>query len=192
LEPVTDMAETLVVETNPVRSNSRSELKTIGYYRQILVAELPQHIFLPHPLRLVSFFVLGCLILGSFAAIALLPLAWPVKLLLGIVLGFCNGGLGFVAHEILHGSVVKNSKLQDFLGFFGPAYFIISILFKALSSLKLTPTQNLQLFKSWFPALCGGSAGGPWVPFSPVFSLWPFTVIKAAAKCFTPHLEFAF
>jgi fatty acid desaturase len=105
------------------------ELKTIGFYRQALVPHLSPQIFTTNPARLGWYAFCGLGALACFFAIVTLPLTWPVKLLLGLGLGFCNGTMAFVCHELYHGAIVKSQKVQDFLGFFGAVPFFVSPTF---------------------------------------------------------------
>jgi fatty acid desaturase len=64
-----------------------------------------------------------------FAALQISELPLLTKPLLGLVLGVCFGGLGFFAHELFHGSIVRNRRVQDILGFFCFMPFFISPTF---------------------------------------------------------------
>ncbi len=52
--------------------------------------------------------------------------AWYWKLAAGLVIGQFNAGMAFVAHEALHGSVVKSRFWQDMIGGIGFAPFLVS------------------------------------------------------------------
>ncbi|MDA8793821.1 fatty acid desaturase, partial [Bacteriovoracaceae bacterium] len=64
-------------------------------------------------------------------------------------------GMAFMAHEILHGSVVKSKKVQDWLGFLGFAPFMISPTFWKFwhNRLHHGKTQNLAIDPDCFPNL---------------------------------------
>lgn len=100
--------------------------RDLAFYRRELMPELGTEIFKPNPMRLVWYAasVIGA-VLFLIGIIHWAP-NWPLKLACGLGLGFCNGLLGFLAHEILHGSVVKNQRSQMVLGFFGLLAFLIS------------------------------------------------------------------
>ena len=105
---------------------AKTELRTIGFYRREIMPRLGAEVFEANPGRL-GFFAIGAFgSVSAFYAIVVLNPAWPIKLLLGVAIGLCNGILGFVTHELLHGSVVKNQKLQTFIGFFGLMPYLIS------------------------------------------------------------------
>lgn len=103
-----------------------SELKSLGDYSRELSAELPKELFKRKPYRVLW----GLLFYGGpiFIIYALLSFSfiWPVKLLLSLMMGFLTAGGAFLAHETLHGSVIKNRKLQDLIGGIGFAPFLIS------------------------------------------------------------------
>jgi fatty acid desaturase len=63
---------------------------------------------------------------GSIAAIVALRPVWWVSLLLGLVAGQSFAAMGFLAHEVLHGSVVASTRLQTFLGYLGFAPMLVS------------------------------------------------------------------
>jgi fatty acid desaturase len=127
-----------IIETGAVMSqqspvtgaeSSPKSLKTMGFYKQTISKNLAPDTFLPNPKRLIWYGACSIAAVASFLAIVKLELPWPVKLVLGLVIGFCNGTLGFLTHEILHGSVVKNQGMQNVLGFFGAIPFFISPTF---------------------------------------------------------------
>lgn len=72
-------------------------------------------------------------------------MAWYFKAALGLLIGYCNGAIAFLSHEISHGSVVKNKTLQDVLFFFGAITFLISPTFWRFWHNKLHHGQTQQL-----------------------------------------------
>lgn len=104
----------------------REEIRSIGFYRREILPRLGPEVFEANLGRLGFFAFATAGSIGAFCAIVFLNPAWPVKLLLGLLIGMCNGLIGFVVHELLHGSVVKNTKIQTFLGFFGLMPYVIS------------------------------------------------------------------
>lgn len=96
---------------------------------QDLRRNIPQYMFKPYSGRLLHFTALFAIGLSSIAAIVLVPMDWYFKLLLGLVIGHCWAITGLLTHEILHGSVVRNRRLQTVLGFIGMAPFMISPTF---------------------------------------------------------------
>ena len=122
-------------------------LRSIGFYRQALKKNLDAKIFEPNPLRLVwyAFCVVGAF--AAFLTIVNLAPIWPIKLVLGLFIGFCMGTMGFLGHEILHGSVIKNSALQHLLGGIGTMPFLISPTYWVHSHNKLHHGKAQQLVK---------------------------------------------
>ena len=110
-------------------SNPKLELKTIGYYSQMLRAQLPAEYFEPQAIRLLWFVGYIVVAAASLGIIVALEPIWPIKLILAMTAGLCFGCSGFFAHEVLHGSVVKGKNLQDTLAFFGFMPFFISPTF---------------------------------------------------------------
>jgi fatty acid desaturase len=104
----------------------QNELVSLSFYQQELKKHLPESVFERTPLRalhLVSFLLInGALIYG------VIHFNWPwyAKLLASIFIGQLNAGLAFVAHETLHGSLVKNRFLQNVIGSIGFAPFLVS------------------------------------------------------------------
>jgi fatty acid desaturase len=154
-EITTPSAETSVTKPS-------QKLNPQSFYAQRLRAELPPKLFEPFRLRLVW--------AGSYAAVAgaclvtvasdwqfALPLAaiWALKFLLSVTAGICIGGLGFFAHEVLHGSVVKNKSFQNLLGFFGFMPWFIGPTFWRFwhNQLHHGKTQSLIQDPDAFPTL---------------------------------------
>lgn len=102
------------------------DLKSMGDYVRELSKELPREIFKKEPTRLkygVLFIAVNASIIFAFKSY---ELSWFLKLPLAILAGMCFGGFTFLGHEVLHGAVVKNRKIQDIIGFFTFAPFLIS------------------------------------------------------------------
>lgn len=104
-------------------------LRPFTFYASHLRALMPKEMFELAPLRVGFFLTYFGLAAAGFAAFMLMDLTWPIKLALAVVIGFCYGGLGFTAHEVLHGSVVRNKTLQDIIAFFSFMPFFISPTF---------------------------------------------------------------
>lgn len=113
------------METTETQTEKK-ELISFADYRKELANHLPKDILKRDPWRLKwAIFFYG--VIGSCIYLVMsaeLPIV--VKVILGLIMGICSGGATFLAHEILHGSVVKSKKLQSFFGFFGFAPFLIS------------------------------------------------------------------
>jgi len=132
----------------------------IGQYRQALSPHLDPQILRRNPWRLgFAFVCLAFAVLGVFLIVEV-NVAWPLKFLLGIMIGVCTGNLAFFGHELLHGSVVKNQTVQDILFLTGVAPFFISPTYWRYSHNRLhhghsqklihdpDAFPNLRIFKS--------------------------------------------
>jgi fatty acid desaturase len=93
-----------------------SELREIGWYARQIAPHLPKEAFKPVPQRLWGGLVYLALGVGGILAISLLEIHWLGKLSISVLIGLAFSGLGFMGHEILHGTVVKSARLRDFLG----------------------------------------------------------------------------
>src|SRR3989338_350023 len=100
-------------------------LRSLGFYRQTIGEHLPAEIFEPNPWRILWFITHVAVIVACVWAVLHLPY-WPLKILCGLLIGYCNGILGLISHEIAHSSVIRNRKWQDLFCFFGLMPFFIS------------------------------------------------------------------
>lgn len=92
-----------------------TEEQHLREYTKALKARLPRHFFEPVPARLVYLPVF----LALFGLCAWGIVATPyivLKLLLSFGVGYSFIGLGFLAHEILHGTVTKNPIVRSVTG----------------------------------------------------------------------------
>lgn len=121
--------EAAAFKSGHVQDEGDKALKPFTHYANHLRNQLPQDVFKPNPWRMGWFFSYSALAVACFCAIGFLDPAWPIKALLGAVAGFCFGSLGFFAHEVLHGTVIRNRFAQDAISFFGFAPFFISPTF---------------------------------------------------------------
>jgi fatty acid desaturase len=122
IESVEETVVVLKKEAAPVSE----PLRNIGFYRREIMPSLSPEVFELAWGRLVWFAICGTTSLAAFCAIVFLNPAWPFKILLGLSIGVCNGILGFVTHELLHGAVTKNARVQAVLGYLGLMPFLIS------------------------------------------------------------------
>lgn len=102
------------------------DLMSLGQYNREVSKSLPKETFKREPTRLkygIIFYGGSALIIYSFLNF---EMNFFLKLFLSITMGVFIGGGAFLGHEILHGAIVKGKKLQNFLGFFGFAPFLIS------------------------------------------------------------------
>lgn len=102
------------------------KLKSLGEYNREVSRSLPKEVFKRNPWRLgygLVFLSLSVLIISLLLNTELSLFA---KIPLSLIFGICLGGLAFVSHELLHGALVKNKKLQTVLGFIGFTPMMIS------------------------------------------------------------------
>lgn len=109
-----------------IENSVKTDAGDIAFYRREILPKLGPEVFEKNPDRLVWFLFAAAGSMAAFSAIVFLDPAWPIKLILGISIGLCNGVIGFVTHELLHGSVTKSRKVQAVLGFFGLMPYLIS------------------------------------------------------------------
>ncbi len=93
-----------------------NDLHKIGWYASRISAKLPEHVFKPAPQRLLGGLAYLVVVVSGIFTIAWFELHPLLNLLISLVLGASFAGLGFLGHEILHGTVVKRPWLKDLLG----------------------------------------------------------------------------
>jgi len=93
-----------------------NELHPIGWYAARIAPHLPKAAFKPAPERLWGGLAYLTMTVAGIVAIGLLPLPPLAMLAISAVIGTGFAGLGFLAHEVLHGTVVKTAWLRDLLG----------------------------------------------------------------------------
>lgn len=92
-----------------------TEEQHLREYTKALKARLPRHFFEPVPARLI-YLPLFLTLFGLCAwGIVVTPHVW-LKLLLSLGIGYAFIGLGFLAHEILHGAVTKHPIVRSLAG----------------------------------------------------------------------------
>lgn len=92
------------------------DLHTFGWYAAKISPHLPKEVFKPAPTRLFGGLAYLFVIAASFGTIILFDLNIWLSLPISIILGSSYAAMGFLGHEILHGTVVKKRWLRDFLG----------------------------------------------------------------------------
>jgi fatty acid desaturase len=103
-----------------------TETRSTEEVRKQIRADLPEDTFAMQPQRALWFIPLALVGFGSIATIIVATPPWYLCLLLALVAGQCMAAMGFLAHEVLHGSVVKSKGLQTFLGYLGFAPMLVS------------------------------------------------------------------
>jgi len=116
----------IISETKAHKEPAESTLKALTFYQQELKKVLPEEVFKRTPGRVVYF--ISFLSLNIFLILAVVHYnpAWYLKLLAGFIIGQMNVGIGFFAHETLHGSIFKSHFLQNFVGFIGLGPYFVS------------------------------------------------------------------
>lgn len=101
-------------------------MSTAAELRTTLKSALPAEASASQPARAFLFVPLVALIAAGTWAVVTLDWAWYLKLLVGVCMGNAYAVMGFLAHEVLHGSVVRSKRLQNFLGSIGLLPFLVS------------------------------------------------------------------
>ena len=117
--------------------------------------ELSDASFRPHSPRLIFIFAVQLLAYSSIYTLVSFDLAWYIKIGLSLLIGYSWAVGGLLAHEVLHGSVVRNRNLQDLISFFLFLPFNISPTFWRYWHNKLhhSFTQKTILDPDAFPTL---------------------------------------
>lgn len=100
--------------------------RNLAFYTQELSPEIPKHFFSQTPRRLLYLPFFFSLIMVCIWAQMNLGLSWFLQLFVAIVMGHFSAGLVFLTHELMHGQIVKSQKIQNWVGLFGLAPFLIS------------------------------------------------------------------
>ncbi|WP_028400183.1 fatty acid desaturase family protein [Ectobacillus panaciterrae] len=92
------------------------DLHTFGWYAARVAPYLPKKAFKPVPARLLGGLAYVLVVVAGFLTIGLLELNLWWNLAIAAALGFSFSAMGFLGHEILHGTVVRKAWLRDLLG----------------------------------------------------------------------------
>lgn len=92
-----------------------ASLQACVQYAKALRPDIPPEAFERNPWRLLWLPVHLAVIGGSIALLLTSGMHWGWRLLLSLVVGHSYGVLMFLAHEILHGTVVKSPALQNWI-----------------------------------------------------------------------------
>lgn len=101
------------------------ELHNIKWYANNIMPQLPKKVFKPVPSRLFGGLTYTIVIVLGIMTISILELNTLINFIISLILGFSFSSMGFLGHEILHGTVVKRSWLRNLLG--GIAFFPLGI-----------------------------------------------------------------
>ena len=98
----------------------------ISEYARALRSHLPTHVFAPAPGRALWLLLHVTVIAVGVVAIGLHWGGWPGRIVLSALIGHSFAGAAFVAHEVLHGSIVRGRRARQALGWLGFLPFGIS------------------------------------------------------------------
>jgi fatty acid desaturase len=98
----------------------------ISEYARALRSSLSARLFAPVPSRLIWLLLHVAVIVAGTIAIAHRWGGWPGRLALALVIGHSFAGAAFVAHETLHGSIVRGRRLRLAIGWLGFLPFVVS------------------------------------------------------------------
>jgi fatty acid desaturase len=92
------------------------DLHSFGWYAAKVSPHLPKKAFKPVPGRLLGGLLYILVISACFLAVIKYNFHPLLNVSLSLIIGFCFSAIGFLGHEILHGTVVRKAWLRDFLG----------------------------------------------------------------------------
>jgi len=95
--------------------HDQASLQACAKYAKELRDDLPAESFQRNPARLWWLPAHLALVGGAACTLLTTDIHWGLRLLLSVVIGHSYGCLMYLAHEILHGSVVKSSQLQNWI-----------------------------------------------------------------------------
>jgi fatty acid desaturase len=101
-------------------------LLTRGAYVRDLRPELPAQAFERAPSRLAFMGVYFVIATSAIVAVALGAVPWFLLPVASIVIGCSFAGMTFVGHELMHGAILRNKRLQLVFGWLGFLPFIVS------------------------------------------------------------------
>ena len=158
----------------------QSQLFPMSKYVAELRSGLPADAFKPSRSRLGFIPAHLAVIAVSTLAIASGWVPWPVVPLLSLVIGACFACLTFVAHEALHGGIVRDKRARHVVGWIGFLPFVVSPrlwiawhdrvhhananlpddpdMYPSLE--KYNADKQIRLFVDWFSLGCGRWRGG--------------------------------
>jgi fatty acid desaturase len=101
-------------------------LRPTSAYASELKPDLPARVFEPARSRLFWLPVhLGLVTAGVFSIARQLVPGWSLPLV-SLVIGYAFAGLAFLAHETLHGAIVRNKRLRHAVGWLAFMPFVLS------------------------------------------------------------------
>ncbi len=91
------------------------ELMSIKDYASVLKKELPSYVFKTNPSRLFAL-LLHSLVVFFSVYISVTSDTLIIKILLSMIAGHSLGVIGFIGHEALHGTIIRDRKWQMIIG----------------------------------------------------------------------------
>jgi fatty acid desaturase len=110
----------------PTASLGNTQLLPQSTYVRELRAQLPSDAFTPATSRLVLVPTYLAVIVVAIVAIASGWIPWPVIPVLSVVIGVCFACLTFIAHETVHGGIVRGRVARQLVGWVGFLPFTLS------------------------------------------------------------------
>jgi fatty acid desaturase len=89
-------------------------------------ADLPPDTFDRQPQRALWFVPLVATTVGGVVVLLTVQPAWWISVLIALVVGESLAATGFLAHETMHGAVVRSTRLQNFFGYIAFMPFLVS------------------------------------------------------------------
>lgn len=102
------------------------KLRTTSSYAAEIRPLLSERAFVPARTRLLWLPLHYAVIASGVWVLARGWLSWPLELLVSLLMGASFAGLTFVAHEALHGALVRNRPLRRLVGWLGFLPFAVS------------------------------------------------------------------
>jgi fatty acid desaturase len=109
-----------------IETTSPMELLPVSAYVREIKPLLPEGAFAPARSRALWVPVHYAILAALVWALASHRVPWPAWPLVSVVIGCCMAGVTFVAHETLHGGVVRGRTLIRVVGWLGFLPFVVS------------------------------------------------------------------
>lgn len=101
------------------------ELQSFGWYAARVAPHLPKKAFKPAPERLWGGLAYLIVVVSGILTISLTDFNIWINSAIALILGTSFAAMGFLGHEILHGTVVRKAWLRELTG--GIAFFPLSV-----------------------------------------------------------------
>jgi fatty acid desaturase len=101
-------------------------LHPVSYYTHELRPHLAAEVFAPVPARLLWLVLHLSVVIFGFWVLATRGLGWPLRAVISIPIGLSFGAMAFVAHEALHGAIVRPTWARLLVGGIGFLPFLVS------------------------------------------------------------------